>query len=1017
MRLRNAAGAVIRLRRANLGGAEIGRELAMASGAFVDVVNIQRFIVLEPASSEETCAQDPILIRVLLEVLTKTPTSGENADGGPGTVIDISDGNGVRFLDDPDNGGPGTVIDISDGDVTGGQTLTYRNQTRHDMVFNIVEEPGSDDLFIPGEPRSAYSTEVEIRQQDNGQLALYIYQDLQTGDGPGDDNCPGDDLAAENKPPPEPAGANTPSGTEGRSKRTPQLEDLPSRVDHQPPPMTRDIAYAGKDILPDGKLLGEVLDKIIKNSEPDADAPSSLPTAKAALSRRIADLDCRLKITRHARLLFKNFYANRPLKESLYAVEPVRRLTLLQHALKRRRQQLESRLRHAGSNKEPEPIVLQDPRTEMLDFHLKIHEIFTSVRDRHVSYSPSELFDPSPDPGGNWSAFLGFQVEAYHEPAKDDTLRRKYLVAHVVQRLKRTRYRQQSHGVVFEKGVEVLSWNGMPISRAVELNAARQAGSNSAARHAHGLSLLTLRPLEASLPPDEEHVVVTYRRPDEPDGAVGTILFHWQLIRFDPHLGGRQLISNQPVDELLDGFDYEGEAARMMRGVFFGIQPNTASATEAKAVSVVRKDPRGTENTHCKFRNYMRAWELEPEPDGKRYGYIRLYTFSHTGVTEEAFANEFRMLIEKLPPDGLIIDVRDNPGGKIRTGERLLQYLTPQQIEPARFEFLATPPVLELVCRHPFWKHWKESIDEAQETGATHSRGFPITRDLDRETAALELEQETEFRRYPAVCNRVGQRYHGPVVLITNALCYSTTDIFAAGFQDHNIGRILGVDGTTGAGGANVIDHRQLVALAKQLRAEHPIPPDDGNVHSNELDELLNEDLPPGISMRVAIRRSLRVGERSGMLLEDLGVKPDDHHHLTRNDLLHHNEDLLDTAKKLLEGMPRYKLNVKAKDFASEENGDQAELTIKVENVSRVDLYHNNTPLYSRSASKTHVRQLKEKRSVSWEIKGWKVDLQGTIRLEGFAPKDYLGGNGSKDVLVAARCEDLHKLVKKPADP
>ena len=50
-------------------------------------------------------------------------------------------------------------------------------------------------------------------------------------------------------------------------------------------------------------------------------------------------------------------------------------------------------------------------------------------------------------------------------------------------------------------------------------------------------------------------------------------------------------------------------------------------------------------------------------------------------------------------------------------------------------------------------------------------------------------------------CNRVGQRYHGPAVLVTDALCYSTTDISAAGFQDHAIGPILG---NMGAGGANV---------------------------------------------------------------------------------------------------------------------------------------------------------------------------------------------------------------------
>ena len=46
---------------------------------------------------------------------------------------------------------------------------------------------------------------------------------------------------------------------------------------------------------------------------------------------------------------------------------------------------------------------------------------------------------------------------------------------------------------------------------------------------------------------------------------------------------------------------------------------------------------------------------------------------------------------------------------------------------------------------------------------------------------------------------------HGPVVLVIDALCYSTTDTFAAGLQDHEIGSVLGCNATTGAGEANVV--------------------------------------------------------------------------------------------------------------------------------------------------------------------------------------------------------------------
>jgi len=64
---------------------------------------------------------------------------------------------------------------------------------------------------------------------------------------------------------------------------------------------------------------------------------------------------------------------------------------------------------------------------------------------------------------------------------------------------------------------------------------------------------------------------------------------------------------------------------------------------------------------------------------------------------------------------------------------------------------------------------------------------------------------------YPEMCNQLGQRYQGPVAIIIDALCYSTTDIFAAGFQDHQIGPLIGTSGNTGAGGANVWDYRALM--------------------------------------------------------------------------------------------------------------------------------------------------------------------------------------------------------------
>jgi hypothetical protein len=194
-------------------------------------------------------------------------------------------------------------------------------------------------------------------------------------------------------------------------------------------------------------------------------------------------------------------------------------------------------------------------------------------------------------------------------------------------------------------------------------------------------------------------------------------------------------------------------------------------------------------------------------------------------------------------------------------------------------------------------KAWEPSLGRAVETGATFSAGFPITP--------------------PERCNDIGQRYYGPVVLVTDARCYSTTDIFAAGFQDHKIGPILGTDNNTGAGGANV----WTLELIRQFFAGGGVAP--------PLDPL-----PKGASMRVAIRRTLRVGDEAGTELEDLGVRPDEEHKLTRNDVLHDNPDLIAHAAQILAARG----TIRKFDVTVTRNAQKLALQLTTDKVDYVDV-------------------------------------------------------------------------------
>jgi hypothetical protein len=297
---------------------------------------------------------------------------------------------------------------------------------------------------------------------------------------------------------------------------------------------------------------------------------------------------------------------------------------------------------------------------------------------------------------------------------------------------------------------------------------------------------------------------------------------------------------------------------------------------------------------------------------------VRIFTFNVPDA--DAFVEEFSRLVALLPPDGLIVDVRGNGGGLIYAAERLLQVITPRPIQPSPAQFITTPLMLDLCERHapspldPGFDlgPWVPSIRQAVTTGAVYSQAVPITD--------------------PASANRVGQVYQGPVVLITDALCYSATDMFAAGFRDHEIGTILGIADNTGAGGANVWTHELLRVL---MDAPHPGEP---AVARNPF-----RPLPHGAGMRVSVRRTIRVGALDGTPLEDLGVQPDVRHHMTRDDVLHGNRDLIEHAASLLKASPIHRLRFEVETIPLAE----LELTVHVSNIDRVDVYVDGRPVDS----------------------------------------------------------------------
>ncbi|WP_037584404.1 S41 family peptidase, partial [Stigmatella aurantiaca] len=241
------------------------------------------------------------------------------------------------------------------------------------------------------------------------------------------------------------------------------------------------------------------------------------------------------------------------------------------------------------------------------------------------------------------------------------------------------------------------------------------------------------------------------------------------------------------------------------------------------------------------------------------FGYIRVNSFLGR---PEPFLEHFSRALEDMPRQGVILDMRSCEDGIVQIGERLLQLFTPRRIQPEPFQFRVTALTLDLVRSVPALAGWREAVERAAAQGRTYSEALPLT-------------PEGE-------ANGIGQKYAGAVVLLTSALTYSTAEMFAAGFQDHGIGQVVGSAARTGGGGASPWPQSMLFKLSGRA-AFRP--------------------LPGGPLFRVAVRRCQRVHAQAGTPLEREGVVPDVLHLPTRADLFEQDRDLLEVAGQVLSRM------------------------------------------------------------------------------------------------------------------
>jgi C-terminal processing protease CtpA/Prc len=698
----------------------------------------------------------------------------------------------------------------------------------------------------------------------------------------------------------------------------------------------------------------------------------------------------RILIVAQAIQMLDNFYVHRPLKEAIHAVRPIQRLRVLL----RRLQQTAN--------------IPEDEKDE-LTFHNTLTEIFNSLRDLHTNYQ-------LPRPYRNFIAYLPFEVAHFYE---DNT--RRYLVTRVAPDY-------QFANEQFKPGAEIVLWNGMAIERAVRRNADQTAGSNEAARHARGVSALTIRPMNTALPPDSDFVEIEFvpegaspndatqlqkmrqywfvryspikssapeetattsagARADSRTGPAPTdpappamvspsatashssldlgresqvrssaIIFEGHPPAPSPSAPDHRFAAAEPQQTPMRnlalaavlGLDTAADAVREARQLIF--DPSSVRTAEHANIGEEVSGIRGSASpgtvaevdaTEIKVKvpwnSAFRARSIDIA--GISYGHIHIRTFNFEDA--DGFVEEFVRLVGQVKENGLILDVRGNSGGNILAAERLLQILSPVEIAPERMQFVVTPGTLDLCRNNPASSQiplhlWRPSLEEAVETAAVYSHAFALT------------TEDT--------CNVIGQRYYGPVVLLVDGNSYSATDMFAAGFQDHRIGEVIGVNNNTGAGGANVWEHW---LLTKALPIGWGLKP-----------------LPNQAGMRVAIRQCLRVGPKAGALLEDFGVVPDKPYKLRRVDLMEGDKGLLKYAADLLAGKKPRGIVVEKTPSA---DPTKVQITIRTRGLNRLDFIIDDRPrasidLPTNAAGEAVVKPLVD-RGAKLKLVGYQTDV------------------------------------------
>lgn len=474
--------------------------------------------------------------------------------------------------------------------------------------------------------------------------------------------------------------------------------------------------------------------------------------------------------------------------------------------------------------------------------------VFQEIADLHTAYT-------LPHPYKCYMSMLPIGFGRIRDSDGTDRLVVRGTRTSVAEIYANTGYGEQIAAV--KKGDFVISYDGMDYAKTLRTLGKIGAGANTPAQEVRALDLMDFRWHGNQFLPDNDQVAMVLQRND---GTRYSVNMPWSVYSDDTCLN--------PTNETPESDSYSAVKTPKrppVKSLFstdpYGIERQkalriAAPETTAFAGLTINETPEPS----IKFGRLHNENGL--------FGYVRIENFVPTKLNEQQVIELMQSILIGLgDTQGVVLDLRGNPGGNGVLAGAMVQLFTPKTVAPITLRMRPTELNRRIVDL-PIWDSdtngMREAMHEALANRAAMTKDFPFS-------GLAEI-------------NGSGQAYFGPVAVLVNPSCYSSCDVFSAMMQDNRAATIWGENGwQTGAGGGNVIKYDVFSKWFEVSKVDNPFLP-----------------LPFGIDMTVGWRQVIRTGRNSGWQIEDRGVQADRVVYQTLADLLENDKNLFTPITKKL---------------------------------------------------------------------------------------------------------------------